>query len=51
MSMKKRVFTAEFKSRVALEAIKGDLTINEITSKYGVHSTQVARWKQQALMQ
>lgn len=51
MSMKRRVFTAEFKSRVALEAIKGDLTINEITSKYGVHSTQVARWKQQALMQ
>ena len=27
----------------------GDLTINEISSKYGVHSTQINRWKQQAM--
>jgi transposase len=29
--------------------IRGDLTINEISSKYGVHSTQINRWKQQAM--
>ena len=34
---------------MALEAIKGELTINEISTKYEVHSTQIARWKQQAL--
>ena len=49
MSIKKRAFTSEFKSRVALEAIKGDLTIHSIALKYEVHSTQIARWKQQAL--
>ena len=49
MGIKKRAFTSEFKSRVALEAIKGNLTINEIASKYEVHSTQITRWKQQAL--
>jgi len=49
MSIKRRAFSSEFKSRVALEAIKGELTINEISTKYEVHSTQIARWKQQAL--
>ncbi|WP_192483753.1 MULTISPECIES: transposase, partial [Cysteiniphilum] len=37
---KNKSYTAEFKAKVALDAIKGDLTINEISSKYGVHSTQ-----------
>ncbi|WP_440993825.1 transposase [Cysteiniphilum litorale] len=46
---KNKSYTAEFKAKVALDAIKGDLTINEISSKYGVHSTQINRWKQQAL--
>jgi len=49
MSIKRRAFSSELKSRVALEAIKGELTINEISTKYEVHSTQIARWKQQAL--
>ena len=46
---KKRNYTAEFKAKVALCAIKGDITINEVSSKYGVHSTQINRWKNQAL--
>jgi len=49
MSVKQKTYTTEFKARVALEAIKGELTINQITAKYGVHSTQISRWKQQAL--
>ena len=50
MSNKKlKSYTVEFKAKVALEAIRGDLTMNEISSKYGVHSTQIHRWKQQAL--
>lgn len=49
MSKKKHTYSAEFKAKVALDAIRGDLTINEISTKYGVHSTQINRWKQQAL--
>ena len=46
---KSKTYTAEFKAKVALDAIRGDLTISEISSKYGVHSTQINRWKQQGL--
>ena len=50
MSKKKqKKYTAEYKAKVALEAIRGDLTLNEISTKYSVHSTQINRWKQQAL--
>lgn len=47
---KKKNYTAEFKARVALDCIRGDLTINEISTKYGVHSNQISRWKQQAML-
>lgn len=49
-SKKPKNYTTEFKAKIALEAIRGDLTINEISKKYGVHSTQINRWKQQALL-
>lgn len=50
MSTKKpQNYTMEFKAKVALEAIKGDSTLNEISKKYGLHATQINRWKQQAL--
>lgn len=49
MSVKQKTYAAEFKARVALDAIKGEMTINQITTKYGIHSTQIVRWKQQAL--
>ena len=32
-----------------IEAIKGELTIAQITSKYGVHSTQIQEWKKKGL--
>ncbi len=46
---KPQIYSAECKAKVALEAIRNELTINEISKKYGVHSTQISRWKQQAL--
>jgi len=49
MSVKQKTYATEFKAKVALDAIRGELTINQITSKHGIHSTQVHRWKQQAL--
>ena len=41
--------TAEFKARVALEAIKGEQTLAEIGAKHGVHLTLVATWKKAAI--
>ena len=35
--MAKKTFTAEFKSKVAIEAVKGNKTINELTSEFEVH--------------
>ncbi len=50
MAQTRKRHTAEFKRRVALEAIKGDKTINQLTSEYGVHATQIKNWKKQALV-
>jgi len=49
MGVKQKTYSVEFKAKVVLEAIRSELTLNQITSKYGVHSTQISRWKQQAL--
>ena len=46
---KRRRFTAEFKARVALEALRGDKTIQEISAKHKVHPNQVSIWKRQAV--
>ena len=43
----RKQFTAGFKAKVALEAIKGQRTAQEIGSIYGVHPTQVTTWKRQ----
>jgi len=48
-SKQRRNFGAEFKARVALEAIKGQRTIQEIAGHYGVHPNQVTTWKRQAI--
>jgi transposase len=41
--------SAEFKARVALEAIRGEHTLAEIGAKHGVHLTMVAAWKKAAI--
>lgn len=46
---KRRRFTADFKARVALEALRGDRTIQEIAAKHQVHPNQVGTWKRQAV--
>ena len=48
MSKKRRKFSSEFKTRVALDALSGEHTIAELYSKYGVHSNQISKWKKQA---
>ena len=46
---KRRKFMPEFKAKVALEAIKGQKTVNEIASEHGIHPNQVSTWKQELL--
>ena len=41
----RKSYDSKFKSRVALEAMRGELTIAEIASKYQVHPNQVQNWK------
>jgi transposase-like protein len=45
MQTQRKRYSAEFKARVALEALKGHKTINELASLYGVHPTQITHWK------
>jgi transposase len=49
MSKIRKNYSAGFKSKVALEAIKGELTLAEIATKHSLHQTQINKWKRQAL--
>lgn len=42
---KRKVYSAGFKARVGLEAIRGMKTVNKIAQEHGVHPSQVAQWK------
>ena len=44
---KRKVYSAEFKAKVGLEALRGMKTINEIGQEYGVHPGQVGDWKRE----
>ena len=45
--MSRKKYSSEFKSKVALEALKGNRTLSEIASEYEVHPNQISQWKQQ----
>lgn len=49
MKDNRKSFTADFKAKIALEAIKGHRTVTEIASESGVHPHQITHWKKQAL--
>ena len=46
---RRRKFTDQFKAKIALEALRGDLTIQEISAKHQLLPTQVSTWKRQAV--
>ena len=49
MAGKRKQHTAAFKAQVALAAIKGDRTVNELAGQFGVHPTLIHAWKKQLL--
>jgi putative transposase len=49
MENKRRKFSGPFKAKVALAAVKGDRTMAELASEFGVHANQITKWKRQLL--
>ena len=48
-TVKRRSYTASFKAKIGLEAIRGLKTANEIGQDHGVHPAQVGQWKKEIL--
>jgi transposase-like protein len=44
---KRKRYNSEFKAKVALEAMKEQRTLSELSSEYSIHSNQIADWKKQ----
>lgn len=51
MTKKRQTYSPEFKAKVALAALRGEQTVNEIAQQHGVHPVQVSQWKKALLEQ
>jgi len=49
MAKKRKVHSAGFKAKVALEAVRELETVSQLASRYGVHPSQIHQWKRQLL--
>ena len=49
MTGKRKRYSADFKAKVALEALRGERTVAELGAKHGVHPTMITAWKKQAV--
>ena len=49
MKTTRKRYSAQFKAKVAMEAIRGDLTLAELAAKHGIHHTMIGAWKRQAM--
>ena len=49
MTGQRKRYSADFKAKVALEAIRGELTMAQLVSKHGVHQTMINAWRKQAI--
>jgi transposase-like protein len=49
MKRQRKQYSADLKAKIAVEAVKGQRTIQEIASHYGIHPNQVTQWKKQLL--
>lgn len=51
MIKKRKMHDSFFKAKVALEAVRGEKTIAQISSEYGVHANQISQWKKKLLQE
>jgi transposase-like protein len=51
MTTTRRRYSAKFKARVALEAIRGEKTLSQLGPQFQVHPVQIAHWRKAALEQ
>jgi putative transposase len=51
MARRRRSFSAAYKAKVALAAAKGDKTLSELASQFGVYPNQISAWKKQLVEQ
>ena len=49
MARKRRRLSADFKAKVALDAVRGQKTVAELASEHQVHANQISQWKKQLL--
>ncbi len=49
MTGERKRYSAEFKSKVAIGALRGKLTTSKVATKHGVHQTMIGDWKRQAM--
>jgi transposase len=49
MKTTRKRYSADFKAKVALKAMRGDLTLAELGAEHGIHHTMIAGWKRQAV--
>ena len=49
MVRRRRSYSTKFKAKVALAAARGDRTLSQLSSQYGVHANQISTWKRQLL--
>jgi transposase len=49
MKTTRKRYSSDFKAKVSLEAIRGDLTLSELGAKHGIHPKVIGGWKKQAL--
>jgi transposase len=49
MTGKRKRYSADFKAKVALEALRAELTTAQLAAKHGVHQTMISDWKRQAV--
>ena len=49
MTTTRKQYTAQFKARVATEAIRGEKTLSQLGSQFKVHPMQIAKWRKAAI--
>ena len=46
---KRKRYSADFKAKIALEALRGELTTAKLANQHGIHQTMVGEWKKQGM--